>query len=106
MNGATAELSAKINSTANSSKLTNIGAIHRRLFFQKNTKSSPTMPNRWLVVPRKPIHIPLPCIDCLTKNCNSTANTVTPTNYNPDHNSDNKTFGGMPQTCRSSCAWE
>ena len=46
MNGAIAELSAKINSTPKSNKLTNIGTIHRRLLLQKNENSSPVMPKR------------------------------------------------------------
>src|SRR5271169_4620827 len=55
MNGAMAELCARINSTANRQSVIRIGVIHQRLLLQKNENSSPAIPNRWPVVFKKPI---------------------------------------------------
>src|SRR5262245_4116756 len=46
MNGATAELCAKIRSAPNTTRSTRIGVSHHHLFFEKNRSSSPRMPIR------------------------------------------------------------
>ncbi len=58
MNGAMAELCAKINNSANRPSVTKIGVIHQRLLLQKNANSSPAIPKRWPVVFKKPMTIP------------------------------------------------
>src|ERR1019366_725534 len=58
MNGAIAELCARINRIANRPSVMRIGVIHQRLLLQKKANNSPAIPKRWPVVFKKPIEIP------------------------------------------------
>src|ERR1700722_12569785 len=55
MNGARAELCARITRTAVRSTIMMTGSIHQRLLRAKKESSSPAMPNRWLAVLKKPM---------------------------------------------------
>src|SRR5271157_2136274 len=57
MNGAMAELCARISSRAKTPSVTRMGVIHQRLLLQKKAKSSPAIPKRWPVVFKKPMNI-------------------------------------------------
>src|SRR5271167_460932 len=70
MNGAMAELCARIRSSAKTPSVIRIGVIHQRLLLQKKENNSPAIPKRCPVVFKKPIlssptssrgRIPLPC---------------------------------------------
>src|SRR5271165_2611228 len=60
MNGAIAELCARINSRAKTPSVIRIGVIHQRLLLQKKANNSPAIPNRCPVVFKKPIYPPQP----------------------------------------------
>src|SRR5271165_3141256 len=60
MNGAMAELCARINSRAKTPSVIRMGVIHQRLLLQKNANNSPAMPKRCPVVFKKPIFPPQP----------------------------------------------
>src|SRR5713226_1911718 len=47
MNGAMAELCARISNTPKRNKVTSMGSIHQRLCPQKKEKSSAAIPKRW-----------------------------------------------------------
>src|SRR3974390_2808861 len=55
MNGAMAELCARIRSSAKMPRVIRIGVIHQRLLFQKKLNNSPAVPKRCPVVLKKPI---------------------------------------------------
>src|SRR5271157_6446968 len=57
MNGAMAELCARISSSAKTPSVIRIGVIHQRLLLQKKANSSPAIPKRWPVVFKKPMNI-------------------------------------------------
>src|SRR5208337_655318 len=94
MNGAMAELCARINSTANRQSVIRIGVIHQRLLLQKNENSSPAMPNRWPVVLKKPITLsPFPEVySSDKKKCNLASKTAKAINSNA--NSEKKPENG------------
>src|SRR5271157_5374206 len=60
MNGAMAELCARINSRAKTPSVIRMGVIHQRLLLQKKANNSPAIPNRCPVVFKKPIFPPQP----------------------------------------------
>lgn len=61
MNGAMAELCARMSKTPKTNSTTIMGSIHQRLLPQRKVRSSPAIPKRLIAILKKPIRVGNPC---------------------------------------------